>query len=528
MKNKTYQIGVVTLSLIMMLAASCGRQEDSVESTTAKENVAVAVTTAAESTSASIADVSIAPGETDSEFPDDDASVLLHGIVCQTGETLLVHPEPWLVLNPANVDPADCYEIPLSEVTVRQSLLPDSTVEIEDIQIGDFVEVRHSETMASSNRPKEIYGVVLCGNVVNQMSVTEVQVNLNRILLGDIALSRSVFDEGLVWDTSGNAVSFEEVSVGDLFEVQHRGEFLASCPGWFGHLHVIRRIKTAAQLKAEAAAQAVLEALNKAYTLRGTVRVFDNGSKLVWLGETTVPEEIDYFSCTSVGGSDCAVTDAATGQILTWDDLADGDYVAVTGSGGIAETGPMKWPGVMSITRLARLCHEGTVSAVASDGITVMLEDGTTRRVTVTQYYVSGVRFDISTLQIGDTVRLDVNAHDETEVYALHLLSREVQIPEEAVTETFRVSIVSGTRVYLVRDLNYDASYHRFDEQGAVIYEGETSFDVDRIFYDADGSVRSAKIIRGGDLVTVIYSGILTETEPSEFVSVYKIMRVTE
>jgi hypothetical protein len=157
-----------------------------------------------------------------------------------------------------------------------------------------------------------------------------------------------------------------------------------------------------------------------------------------------------------------------------------------------------------------------------------MLEDGTTRRVTLTQYYVSGVRFDISTLQIGDTVRLDVNAHDETEVYALHLLAREVQIPEEAVTETFRVSIVSGTRVYLVRDLNYDASYHRFDEQGAVIYEGDTSFDVDRIFYDADGSVRSAKIIRGGDLVTVIYSGILTETEPSEFVSVYKIMRVTE
>ena len=52
MKNKTYQIGVITLSLMMMLAASCGRQEeqgivDSDETTTAVSETTISVETPA-------------------------------------------------------------------------------------------------------------------------------------------------------------------------------------------------------------------------------------------------------------------------------------------------------------------------------------------------------------------------------------------------------------------------------------------------------------------------------------------------
>ena len=45
MKNKTYQIGVVTLSLIMMLAASCGRQEEQGITSTTETTTAVSETT---------------------------------------------------------------------------------------------------------------------------------------------------------------------------------------------------------------------------------------------------------------------------------------------------------------------------------------------------------------------------------------------------------------------------------------------------------------------------------------------------
>ena len=45
MKNKTYQIGVVTLSLIMMLAVSCGRQDEQGITSTTETTTAVSETT---------------------------------------------------------------------------------------------------------------------------------------------------------------------------------------------------------------------------------------------------------------------------------------------------------------------------------------------------------------------------------------------------------------------------------------------------------------------------------------------------
>lgn len=589
MKRKTYQICIATLSLIMILAASCGRSEEqgtpdtttAVSETTAavetpyisdviiskvsvcaaangtltvieRDGTVVSIPYDAETAAITLADgigkVSVGnfgigtqlriyhragePGTYGEivriEMEEQGEPVLLHGIVCRTGETILVHPEPWRVLDVAGVDPAECYEIPLTGVPIGNRLMPTEPLSTEELKVGDFVQIRHSERMASARKPYEVYCALLCNNITEQMTVREISNGLNRIILEGTAISRRIFDEGHVLDASGNAVAFEDISVGDLFEVQHGGEILQSAPSQFGHLHVLRRIKTAAQIEAEQAAQAVFEALTKPYTLRGTVRVFESGAKLIWFGETVAPEDINYFSCTTVGGLDYTITDAATEQTLTWDDLQDGDYVAVEGSGGIAESGPSQWYGVRSITRLARLCHEGTVSAVAPDGVTITLRDGTSRRVSVEVYYVSGVRFDIDSLAVGDTVRLDVNALDETEVYALHLLDRETQIPAGAVTETFRVRIVTGMDIYLVRDLTYDTTQIHIDEKGIEIQDGDVSFDVKRIFYDTDGSVRSVKQLRRGDLITVTYSSLVTEFDPAEFETIYQIIRVVE
>ena len=98
MKKKTYQFLVVTLSLLMMLAASCGRENDF-----ADPSPMTASASAAASTSDGIADEPVAePTESNG------ATLTLHGLVCRAGEILLVHPEPWRVFDPADVDPADC------------------------------------------------------------------------------------------------------------------------------------------------------------------------------------------------------------------------------------------------------------------------------------------------------------------------------------------------------------------------------------------------------------------------------------
>ncbi len=608
MKTKTYQYLVVILSLMMILAASCGRREEQGIATSASD-----MTEAMSDISASVEDptcteeaVDVFPYATARFcFADEGQAVVIledgallslsydtvSGDICNRsgkavlnisalelgdvlrisysmedaaghpdsteicdivkkvdasskcaesrgcfmvisvdGSTLLVHPRPQEVLDFAKIDPTECYVIDTAGLPIVDEQDITKVLSVSELKPGDFVTVMDTGKRSADKpaRLASVFSVTRCAHVTEQRTVTSIYEGADHVLFGDVSLPRSYFDRGDVVDIRGNRVSFEDVSVGDLFEIQHDGNLTASVPAKLGRIYTVRRIKTIEQIKIEQAAQAALDAMNKLYTLRGTVRVFGTGSKLVWFGETSAPEEIDYFACTRVGGPQYTITDAATGQVLTWGDLQDGDYVAVTGSGGIAESAPAQWYGIQSITRLARLCHEGRVSAIDADGVTVALEDGSARRVSVETYYVSGTRFDIAALQVGDRVRLDVNAQDETEVYALHLLDRESQIPDDAVTETFRVSIVSGTRVYMMRDLNCDASYHRFDEQGVAIYDGDVSFDVKRVFYDTDGGVHPAKRIRQGDLITVIHSGVMTEAEPAEFATIYRIIRVTE
>ena len=591
MKKKTYQFLVVTLSLVMILAASCGREGEkavndlpssSASTTTTavetphisdviisrvsvcgadsgkltvieRDGTLISIPYDVETGTIALADggtVSLeylghlgtqltvyhragepgVYGEIVKIETEDLESVFLHGIVCRAGETLLVHPEPWRVLDTAGVGPAECFEIPLLGVPLVTERSHEWIGDIGKVQVGDHVSIYHSERMESPNRPFEVYSVALCQNITEQRTVSQVSAGLNRILLGGTALSRSIFDAGKVLDASGKPVAFEEVSVGDLFEVQHGGEILTSAPSQFGHLHVVRRIKTAAQIEADRAAQDALDALTRKVVLRGTVREFGT-SKLVWLGETAAPEEIQYHGCTRVRMYDVPITDAATGQALTWADLRDGDYVAVEGSGGIAETAPSQWDTIYSVTRLNRLCLEGTVSAVTPEGVTVAFEDGKSRTVSVKQYYVRSVRFDVSSLLVGDRVRLDVNAADEAEVYALHLIDREDAVHKEAVevvTETFRVTKVGGMDVWMVRDLAYDATQIRFDETGVVVFDGDVAFDVKRVFYDTDGSIRPASQLRQGDLITVAYSGLATKFEPATFVTIHRITRVAE
>ena len=165
---------------------------------------------------------------------------------------------------------------------------------------------------------------------------------------------------------------------------------------------------------------------------------------------------------------------------------------------------------------------------MTSEGVTVACEDGKTRTVSVKQYYVRGVRFDMASLLVGDRVRLDVNAADEAEVYALHLIGREAASPEGAVTETFLVTMVGGTEIRMVRDLTYDATQIRFDENGVAVFDGDAAFDVKRVFYDIDGSIRPVSQLRQGDLITVTYSGMAMEFEPATFQTIHRITRVAE
>ena len=319
MKTKTYQCLVAILSLTMIFAASCGRQRQSEqELTSASDQMTETEETALAVETPYISDVLIVSGrvcrrdgglfgimEPDGNvitFPydrdtlclpladggsvtiepfeigtkmriyyraeesgaysevvkmeaeDQDVSISLHGIVCRAGETLLVHPEPWRVSDTAKVDPAECYEIPMTGVPLVSRMTHEWIEDIHTIQVGDYVMVSHSETMDTAARPSEVYRVICCGNVSKQMTATVL--SDKRILLDGIVLSKSIFDAGKVLDMTGNVISFEDVSTGDLFEVHHGGEILASSPGQFGHLHTVRLIKTAAQIQAEEGARA--------------------------------------------------------------------------------------------------------------------------------------------------------------------------------------------------------------------------------------------------------------------------------
>ena len=522
MKKKTYQFLVVTLSLLMMLAASCGRENDF-----ADPSPMTASASAAASTSDGIADEPVAePTESNG------ATLTLHGLVCRAGEILLVHPEPWRVLDPADVDPADCLEIPLAGVSLTEAMPPLPIEDIAEIRVGDFVQVRYSEKMESANRPKKVYSVARCGNVVKEMKVEEIRED--RLVIGNTFLNRAYFDRGQVLDAAGNPVAFEDVSLGDLFEVRYDGWIKASSPGHFDDLHVVRLLKTAEQIKIEEAEQAArdaVEALNKKVVLRGTVRDFGTFRNLVYLGETVAPEEVGFHGCTILGGREAfPITDAATGQALTWEDLQDGDYVAVECINVIATTAPGQMHTVYSVTRLSRLCLEGTVTAMTPNGVIVACEDGKSRTVSLNQYYVRTVQFDIESLRVGDKVRLDLNALDETEVYALHLIDRNAVIPEGAVTETLLVIQPGNMReIWTVRDLDYDTTQLHWDEKtGVRLFDGDAVFSVKNIFHDTDGTLRPVRQLQPGDLITITYSGQLTESEHPCFAEIYQITRVAE
>ena len=185
---------------------------------------------------------------------------------------------------------------------------------------------------------------------------------------------------------------------------------------------------------------------------------------------------------------------------------------------------------VYSVTRLSRLCLEGTVTAVTSDGVTVACEDGKSRTVSLNQYYVRTVQFDMTSLRVGDKVRLDLNALDETEVYALHLIDRNAVIPEGAVTETLLVIQPGNMReIWTVRDLDYDTTQLHWDEKtGVRLFDGDAVFSVKNIFHDTDGTVRPVRQLHPGDLITITYSGQLTESEHPCFAEIYQITRVAE
>ena len=286
--------------------------------------------------------------------------------------------------------------------------------------------------------------------------------------------------------------------------------------------------------EAEQAARDAAEALTKKVVMRGTVRDTGTFKNLVYFGETVAPEEITTHGCTILGDLRAfPITDAATGQALTWDDLRDGDYVAVETNGVIAESAPGQMFTVYSVTRLSRLCLEGTITAVNADGsITIACEDGKSRTVAQKHYYVRTKQFDIEGMRVGDRVRLDLNALDETEVYALHLIDRPIEIPEDTVTVTETLLVImSGNMkdIWTVRDLGYDITQYRWDEKtGMLLFDGDAVFSVQNIFYDTDGTLRPVGQLRPGDLITVTYSGLLTESEPPYFVNIYQITRVAK
>lgn len=249
-----------------------------------------------------------------------------------------------------------------------------------------------------------------------------------------------------------------------------------------------------------------VNAMMQRIVMRGTMREFENGRKLVWFGETMSPEEIEYHEATLVNDSvTISITDAATGQSLSWDDLQDGDYVAVEMNGVIEEAGKRI---VYGITRLSRASMDGTVSAIENGNVTITAPDGVVRTVTVDGYYIRGVRLDVDSLQIGDVVRLDFNALDTEEIYALHLVDRTPTVLEVMLTETYRVTRTAGA---------------------LITVEGDIAFDTEnKIFYDVDGSVRSVHGIRSGDLLRITHDGQIDGGDPYLFGEIYRIERVTE
>ena len=589
MKKKTYQFCVITLSMMMMLAASCGRGDDpavSEQQTTTSVAAAETTTTAASVeeyictkpvnrdtddtvrfchkwndkvivmaengalfgipynvvtgdlyySNLNLSELSLGDilrvkhsGEIKSGDPDSylnvfgiskitDASDHVYeewgGMVISVSETsLLVHPRPQEVLDPAKVDPKACYEVDIAGIPIAEEEYREAVLSPSDLKPGDFVRIEctggiMADTMAGPRKLADVFSVIRRSCVTEQMRVIQIDHEADRLLVDDYAdIPRIYFDRGDVLDLSGNAVKWEDISEGDLFEIQHGGILTEYVPAQFKRIYTVRRIKTVAQIEAEEAAKQAADVWTQRIIMRGTVKVF-NGSKGVWFGETAAPDEITYFARTLLNVRNAVITDAATGQSLTWDDFRDGDYVAVETNGVIAATAPGQMDTVYSITRLSRASAEATVTAISSDGIELDMADGSVRRVAVDRFYVRGVKLDIAMLCVGDTVRLDCNAMDTEEIYALHLLDRKAEVPKGAVTGKYVVNGVSGREI--------------------MLGSGDIIIPVDLLFYDTDGSVRTANRLRAGDVIDITHNGVLTGSEPAQFGTIYKIIRVVE
>lgn len=420
-----------------------------------------------------------------------------HGIICRAGDSLLVYPRPADVLDITRIDPDGCYEIPLTGIPVVDGTTGE-LLSAQDLKVGDFVTVLHSgaRTTKTPVRFGTIFSVTRCANLTMQMTVTSIRAG-EALVLGDVLLERMYFDRGEVSDTAGKAVAFEDVSVGDVFELQYSGEITASSPAQLNHIHTVRLIKTAAQVQADKEASGFLR--------YGIVRVFENKMKMVWFGMTSAPEEISYFSCTMLSLRGVPITDAVTGQSLTWGDLQDGDLVAVISDGRILESAPSQMPVVYAVKRLQRASTEATVSEIRGGEVTLRMDDGGSRTVTLKRFYVRGVEMEPEHLCVGDRVQLDVNAADPEEVYALHLLAREVTVPEGAVIGTYRVTQSNGMNTVL--------------EDGIVL-------DHKQICFRADGTPVALRlgIVSPNRMVTVYHNGTLTGSEPARFGMVYKIV----
>ena len=180
------------------------------------------------------------------------------GMVISVSETsLLVHPRPQEVLDPAKADPRVCYEVDIAGIPIVEDEYREAVLSPSDLKPGDFVRIEctgkiKAETMAGPRKLADVFSVIRRSCLTEQMRVTDVYDGADRMLLSNGAtIPRIYFDRGDVLDMSGNAVKMEEVSVGDLFEVQHGGILTEYVPAQFKRIYTVRRIKTVAQIEAE-------------------------------------------------------------------------------------------------------------------------------------------------------------------------------------------------------------------------------------------------------------------------------------
>lgn len=177
----------------------------------------------------------------------------IHGVVVSVGDTLLVHPHPETVLDIFRVSHEACYEIPLQGVPLVDGSSESGMLSAAELKVGDFVEVKVSQSILDSalqltvvGAPKQLsdaYSISRCKNTVKLVTVGEI--NGDRLFFEGVMLGRTLFDEGKVRDPFGRILTFEQVKVGDVLEVQFSGEVMLSSPGQYSHIHTVKYLGVA-------------------------------------------------------------------------------------------------------------------------------------------------------------------------------------------------------------------------------------------------------------------------------------------